>query len=461
MTDLVVQASPITTAAPPARPAPLDRLPGSSSDDPFHRIAAAWLLSYGGNTQIAYRRDLAAWATWCEHRGVHPLAAERFHVDAWVRHLTTEPQARTGRPASAATIARRLSALSRFYDYGLHDAEVLTHSPVASVRRPKVSDESQAVGLTSDELRRLLAAAGTHSPRSAALVSLLTFCGLRISEALGADVRDYGHDQGHRVLKIICKGGKAARVPLPPPAVRVLYDYLGDRTSGRSSSPATPPAATRTRARMSSWGGSAGLLACPLGSRLTACATPTRPRACASAHPCRMSKTPWATPTHARRGATTAAATTSTAPPTTFSPLPSPAPTASQHRRGGAPATVSETACRTLKPASPVASHNRSAVGRGMPLWRTSKGRRGHQRPDPSTVDRCPEPLSRAPDDPSLMSTSGRSKAIRRGVQWSRLLRWSTASPAKAASPRVLPLRHDDRPNSQPRQQTHQRRAHQ
>jgi Family of unknown function (DUF6444) len=33
-------------------------------------------------------------------------------------------------------------------------------------------------------------------------VVVLTFCGLRISEALGADVRDYGHDSGHRVLKV-------------------------------------------------------------------------------------------------------------------------------------------------------------------------------------------------------------------------------------------------------------------
>ncbi|GAB3598451.1 tyrosine recombinase XerC [Kineococcus gypseus] len=230
--DLVLTLAPITAARPPVRPAPLERLPGSSGDDPFHRIAAAWLLSYGGHTQTAYRRDLHAWAAWCAHLGVHPLAAERFHVDAWVRHLTTQPQPRTGRPASAATIARRLSALSRFYDYGIHDAEVLTHSPVASVRRPKVSDESQAVGLTAEELRRLLATAAEHSPRSAALVALLTFCGLRISEALGADVRDYGHDHGHRVLKITRKGGKSARVPLPPPVVRALDDYLGQRTSG-------------------------------------------------------------------------------------------------------------------------------------------------------------------------------------------------------------------------------------
>ncbi len=222
----------IATPAPTVRPEPLDRLPGSLYDDPFLRLAAAWLVGHPTNTATAYRRDLEAWSIWCAELGVHPLAAERHHVDAWVRHLTTKPQPRTGRPASAATVARKLSALSGFYDYGLHDAGVLTHSPVASVRRPKVADESQAIGLTADELKRLLAAAAAHSPRSTALVSVLIFCGLRISEALGADVRDYSHDQGHRVLKVTRKGGKAGRVALAPPVVRALDTYLEDRTSG-------------------------------------------------------------------------------------------------------------------------------------------------------------------------------------------------------------------------------------
>src|SRR3954452_17191807 len=167
----------IAAPVPAVRPAPLDRLPGTSGDDPFLRLAAGWLVGHPANTAKAYRRDLEGWAAWCARLGVHPLAAERHHVDLWVRHLTTEPQPRTGRPASAATVARKLSALSGFYDFGVHDAEVLTHSPVASVRRPKVTDDSQAVGLTSDELRRLLAAAAAHSPRSAALVTLLTFAG--------------------------------------------------------------------------------------------------------------------------------------------------------------------------------------------------------------------------------------------------------------------------------------------
>ncbi len=91
-------------------------------------------------------------------RGATPSAcirssAERHHVDAWMRHLTTTPQPRTGRPSSPATVARKLSAVAGFYEYGIA-AEVLAHSPVASVRRPTVSLQSQTVGLTADELRR-------------------------------------------------------------------------------------------------------------------------------------------------------------------------------------------------------------------------------------------------------------------------------------------------------------------
>lgn len=229
----VVAAAPLSAGgAPVVRAAPLDRLPGTADDDPFLRLAAAWLLGHPTTTATAYRSDLKGWSTWCAQLQVHPLAAERHHVDAWVRWLTTAAQPRTGRPAAASTVARKLSALSSFYDYGVHDAELLSHSPVASVRRPKVADESQAVGLTAGELRRLLAAAATHGLRSAALVSVLVFTGARISEALGADIRDYGADHGHRVLRVTRKGGKLARLALPPPAIRALEDYLGDRRTG-------------------------------------------------------------------------------------------------------------------------------------------------------------------------------------------------------------------------------------
>ena len=67
------------------------------------------------------------------------------------------PAARRRRPPDAEAVRA-----GGFYDYGVHDAQVLTHSPAASVRRPRVSDESQAVGPTADELRLLHIYAAKH-----------------------------------------------------------------------------------------------------------------------------------------------------------------------------------------------------------------------------------------------------------------------------------------------------------
>jgi len=220
-------------ARPPLPLAALNRLPAVSGDtDPYWRLVTAFLVGYPLHSSRAYFSDLKAWYAWCAQHGVHPLAARRHHVDVWVRHLSQEPQPATGRPASPASIARRLSCLSKFYDYGIKDAELLEHSPVANVRRPKVSDDSSTVGLTADELDRVLTTAEEHGPRSAALVNLLVYNGLRIAEVLACDVESFTHQRGHRVLRIVRKGGKASTEPLSPIVLRALEDYVGDRTSG-------------------------------------------------------------------------------------------------------------------------------------------------------------------------------------------------------------------------------------
>ncbi len=110
------------------------------------RLVTAFLVGYPPHSSRAYFSDLRAWWSWCAAAGVHPLTARRHHVDIWVRHLSQEPQSVTGRPASPASIARRLSCLSQFYDYGIKDAELLEHSPVGNVRRPKVSDDPRPSG---------------------------------------------------------------------------------------------------------------------------------------------------------------------------------------------------------------------------------------------------------------------------------------------------------------------------
>ncbi len=89
-----------------------------------------------------------------------------------------------------------------------------------------------AVALDRNELGALLIAAGLGSPSEHALISLLALNGLRVSEAVGADIEHLGQDRGHRTLTITRKGGKAVTIPLAPRTARVIDLAVGERTDG-------------------------------------------------------------------------------------------------------------------------------------------------------------------------------------------------------------------------------------
>lgn len=194
---------------------------GTTADD----LAAAFLIGYTGSTRAAYRRDLSDFLNWCEALGLDPLVVARAHVDAYARDLA-ELQKR-----SPATVARRLSTLSGFFHYA-ESEDLVTKNPVAFVKRPKVGSDTVSTGLDKKELSALIAAARNDCQRSHALVLLLGLNGLRVSEALGANVDDLSSERGHRVLRITRKGGKRAVVPLAPRTATVIDNYVGERTSG-------------------------------------------------------------------------------------------------------------------------------------------------------------------------------------------------------------------------------------
>ena len=99
------------TAAPALPVDALQRLPelGAGGGDPYWHLVSAFLVGYPPHSSRAYFGDLKGWYAWCAAAGVHPLQARRHHVDVWVRHLSETAQPATGRPASPASIARRLS----------------------------------------------------------------------------------------------------------------------------------------------------------------------------------------------------------------------------------------------------------------------------------------------------------------------------------------------------------------
>lgn len=190
-------------------------------------LLATWLLGLRSpRTRKAYLGDVTGWLDWLAERGVDVLDARRVHVDLWVSVQLSAGAAET-------SVRRRLSALSRFYEHlAAHD--LVDGQPVAGVARPKVADDqAETIGLDRDQARALLEAAdrdrGRQRRRSKALVALLLHNGLRVDELLGADVADLSADRGHRVLGIVGKGNRKARVPLAPATWAALEDYLTER----------------------------------------------------------------------------------------------------------------------------------------------------------------------------------------------------------------------------------------
>ena len=133
--------------------------------------------------------------------------------------------------ARTALWRSRLSTLASFYHYCVAE-DLVTRDPSANVRRPKVDYESRTLGLDRNELGALLVQAGLGTPRDHTLVTLLAMNGLRISEALNADIEDLDTERGHRTLRIVRKGGKHVTVPLAPRTARALDLYIGERSSG-------------------------------------------------------------------------------------------------------------------------------------------------------------------------------------------------------------------------------------
>lgn len=195
---------------------------GTVNSQRYAQLIAAWQLAQTSpHTLRAYSRNMADYCGWLDTRGLDLLSVKRPHIDGYRHTLAGAP----------ATVAAKLAALSSFYRYAV-SADLIAGNPVELIKRPKVdADHSDTQGLTKDQARALLAAARADGPRSHALVSLLLFSGIRLSEALNASTTDYGHDSGHRTLSIRRKGGKDGKVAVPAPAVEALNTYFG--TTGR------------------------------------------------------------------------------------------------------------------------------------------------------------------------------------------------------------------------------------
>jgi integrase/recombinase XerD len=176
------------------------------------------------NTRDAYRADLGHLAAWCRDRGTLNLLT----IDsADVARYRTECELAG---ASAATVARRLSAISSFGAYAAANGTESTLAAAGEIERPTLESSSTAELLTDADADALLVAADRISRRSAVLIRLLMLDGLKVGEVIRVDAADTRGRPPRMTL--LLRDRNARTIVLHADSATAVRRYVGRRRDG-------------------------------------------------------------------------------------------------------------------------------------------------------------------------------------------------------------------------------------
>lgn len=179
--------------------------------------------NFSPGTIAEYTRDLRLFAGAASpHGGLDE--ARPAEVSTFLRLLREE------RGLGARSINRKIAVLKSFYRW-MFSKGYVGQSPMEAFRSLKVP-ERLPIYLSQGEATRLLVhtRALGNSPRGRqihAIVSMLYYTGMRVSELTGLNLQDVREGDGGRpVIRIRGKGDKERLVPLPPKAQEAYRLYL-------------------------------------------------------------------------------------------------------------------------------------------------------------------------------------------------------------------------------------------
>ena len=176
------------------------------------------------HTLSAYARDLADAEGGLGAAGL--MQADEAAIEAWFASLST-------RGLSAATAARRRSAVRQFYRFCLGEGW-RTDDPSRRLDAPK-QGRSLPRTLSREEVERLLTAPAATDDAAAvrliALTELAYASGLRVSELLALKVEAIRRDPAYLIVR--GKGGKERLAPLNTSAREAVKAWLTVRDAAR------------------------------------------------------------------------------------------------------------------------------------------------------------------------------------------------------------------------------------
>ena len=176
------------------------------------------------HTLTAYGRDLGEAQAFLAGRGRNLANAGVEDIEAFFSDMGR-------RGLSAATAARRRSALRQFYRF-VGDEGWRMDDPTRRVEAPRRGRPLPKV-LSRGEVDRLTAAAATldnaQGARLTALIEIIYASGMRVSEALALPVAPFTLGLGPSFLMVKGKGGKERLAPLNDAARQAVYAWLPHR----------------------------------------------------------------------------------------------------------------------------------------------------------------------------------------------------------------------------------------
>jgi site-specific recombinase XerD len=170
-----------------------------------------------------YKKDVAEFVAFTGLKDSAALrTVARSHVIAWRKDMEL-------RLLSAASIRRKLSALSSLFDY-LCERNAVLGNPVDGVKRPAANNnEGSTPALGDAQARRLLEAPAPDTlkgVRDRAILATLLYHGIRREELCLLRLRDMQSRQGVMHFRIKGKRDKIRFVPIHPLVSRLIAEYM-------------------------------------------------------------------------------------------------------------------------------------------------------------------------------------------------------------------------------------------
>ena len=173
------------------------------------------------NTTSSYQRDLNKLSKFLQGSNINNFNSLSEEIcSAWIADLFQQN-------VSARSIQRHISSAKGFFNY-LKKIGLVTNSPFDLINSPKSPNRLPSV-LSPEEVSQLLnfKPKNAQEKRDLAIIELIYSSGLRVSEAVNANLNDF--EDNKNFLRVLGKGSKTRLVPVGRYAQNAINEWVIER----------------------------------------------------------------------------------------------------------------------------------------------------------------------------------------------------------------------------------------